>query len=78
MLLLFITNLGLGYGGAVSGTPATGYNRYDDGAAMIVETLSDVTGLREWIDYIPVYEVTDTETRQWRVDPDGFIPIVEE
>lgn len=79
MLLTLSLNLGFAWGtqsGPV-GTPATGYNRYDEGAAMRVVTLTDVTGLREWIDYVPVYVVTDSN-RQWRVDEDGFIPIVEE
>ncbi|OGT57382.1 MAG: hypothetical protein A3E01_07075 [Gammaproteobacteria bacterium RIFCSPHIGHO2_12_FULL_63_22] len=78
MLLLLNINLGLGYGVDLGGTPADGFDIYNDGAAMRVQTLSDVTGLREWIDYIPVYVVTDTPGKQWRVDPDGFIPIVEE
>lgn len=78
MLLLLNLNLGLGYGTASVGIPATELNTYADGAAIVVETLSDVTGLREWIDYIPVYVVDDVATRQWRVDPDGFIPVKEE
>jgi hypothetical protein len=77
MLLLLNVNLGLGYGGASSGVPATGYNNYDQGSAMRVVTLSDITGLNAWQDYIPVYVVTDTG-KQWRTDSDGFIPIVEE
>lgn len=60
------------------GTAVGRRNSYDDDGAVVVDTLSDVTGLRAWVDYIPVSVVTDTPTKKWRVDSDGFIPVVED
>lgn len=80
MLLLLLPNLGTawGLGGAAPGTPADGLNIYDDDAAIVVYTLSSVTGLTAWIDYIPVAVVSDVAHAQWHVNETGFIPVYEE
>lgn len=47
------------------------------GGAVAVDSLSDVTGLVEWVDYIPVVAVSDDDSGAWRTDNNGFIPLVE-
>ena len=57
-------------------TPGAGMvNRCENDGALGVKTLSSVSGLVEWVDYIPI--VLTTDEGRWRYDEDGFIPIVE-
>lgn len=42
---------------------------------MRIRALSDVTGLQEWVDYIPVQEVTEVAGKEFRHDDDGHIPV---
>ena len=79
MLLLLIPGTGMGgTATVVVGVPVERRNSTDDAGAIVVETLSDVTGLKAWVDYVPVFEVSDVSGKQWRVDDNGFIPVVEE
>jgi hypothetical protein len=43
-----------------------------DPQQMVVYPLSDITGLRRWVDYIPVEYVTWVEGKQNTHDDDGF------
>jgi hypothetical protein len=75
----FLLVRGVGMGGtgvAASGETVIGINTFGDAGAIQVETLASITGLTAWVDYIPVYVVTDTQ-KPWRTDDDGFIPLVE-
>lgn len=58
-----------------STTPAQA-DRFDDNGALTIKVLSDVTGLTEWVDYLPVVMVADANTGKWRYDDTGFIPVV--
>jgi hypothetical protein len=51
-------------------------NTYAAEGAITVDLLDDVTGLTEWIDYIPIVEVSDGESGKWRFDNDGWIPVI--
>lgn len=78
MIFLLVRGVGMGGGGAAAGTPVGRRNSTDDSGAIVVEILASNSGLVEWRDYIPVFEVTDIVGKQWRTDDSGFIPVVAE
>lgn len=41
--------------------------------AMVVEIITDVTGLRRWIDYIPVQFITDESNIPNKYDNNGYL-----
>jgi hypothetical protein len=41
--------------------------------AMVVEIITDVTGLRRWIDYIPVQFITDESDIPNKYDNNGYL-----
>ena len=43
-----------------------------DPQQMVIFPLSDITGLRRWVDYIPVEYVTYIESKKNTYDDDGF------
>ena len=47
----------------------------DSNGYIIVRVLADVSGLREWVDYIPVQEVTEVAASANRHEDDGHIQV---
>lgn len=45
----------------------------DSNGYMVVTQLTDITGLQEWVDYIPVQEVTEVAASANRHEDDGHI-----
>lgn len=70
MLLLFLSNLGLGYGTA----PVGGGQQFPI-IDMIVYQLPSITGKVRWIDYLPVQIVVPATNKQNRYDDDGCLVV---
>lgn len=64
---------------AVKAAPVTTNRlRTNDLGYLPFQIIADVTGLKEWIDYIPIDTVAYVAGNQWRVNAAGFIPYVDE
>lgn len=50
-------------------------NTFNETGAVGVYSLASTDGLTEWVDYVPVVEVSDSSNR-WRCESDGWIPVV--